>query len=139
MSTSKRPRKKKRPTRADGDFEAWLAAEFEDEGSFTALVVLVEIGEISVTPQASTFLNVIGTDVGWSELLTLFEGARCAWDGVAFFPRRDGEGHPLDNAEARLVLSELEARLGEDRLVLNEGHFFDRWGRRMRVDEVTRQ
>jgi hypothetical protein len=28
-------------------------------------------------------------------------------------------------------------RLDEDRLVLNEGHFFDKWGRRLRIDEVA--
>lgn len=139
MSISEARRKKKRAKRAVADFDVWLAAEFEDEGSFTALVVLVEIEELSVTPQASTFVNVIGADVSWVELLALFEGARCAWDGVAFFPRRDGDGHPLDNAEARLLLGELETRLADDRLVLNEGNFFDRQGRRMRVDEVTRQ
>jgi hypothetical protein len=30
-------------------------------------------------------------------------------------------------------------RLDDDRLVLNEGHFFDKWGRRLRIDEVTAQ
>lgn len=137
MSTSRGP--KKPPSDAGADFKAWLEGEFEDEGSFTALVVLVEIGEITVTPQASTFVNVIGTEVAWSDLLALFEGAGCAWDGVAFFPSRDADGSPLDNAAARRGLTELVARLGEDRLVLNEGRFFDRWGRRMRIDEVTAQ
>ena len=33
--------------------------------------------------------------------------------------------------------SQLEAKLDEDRLFLNEGHFFDKWGRSMRIDEVT--
>jgi hypothetical protein len=42
----------------------------------------------------------------------------------------------LDNPNARLQLRDLEERLDDDRLVLNEGHFFDKWGRRMKVDEV---
>jgi hypothetical protein len=36
-------------------------------------------------------------------------------------------------------LRELEARLDEDRLVLNEGHFFDKWGRRLKIEEVQVQ
>jgi hypothetical protein len=29
-------------------------------------------------------------------------------------------------------------RLGEDRIHINEGHFFDVWGRRMRVEETAK-
>jgi len=47
------------------------------------------------------------------------------------------DGGPLDNPTARLRLRELESRVNGDRLVLNEGHFFDAWGRRLRIDEVT--
>ena len=35
------------------------------------------------------------------------------------------------------LLNELEARLDDDRLVLNEGQFFDKWGRRMKIEDVT--
>jgi hypothetical protein len=38
-----------------------------------------------------------------------------------------------------LRLREIEARLDADRLVLNEGHFFDRWGRRLNIEEVAPQ
>lgn len=121
------------------DFDAWLAREYEDEGSFTALVVLVAIGETQANPVASTFVNVIGTDVTWAELVRLFAGSGQSWDGAAFFPRRDAAGDPLPNALARIGLRELELRLQDDRLVLNEGHFFDAWGRRLRIDETTLQ
>lgn len=132
MSTTRRGR--------DGrDFEAWLAAEFAEEGSFTALIVLVEIGEIQVTPVSSTFLNVIGPEVAWGDLVGLFAGSGRNWDGAAFFPARDAEGDPLDNTLARIRLREVELRLDEDRLVLNEGHFFDKWGRRLQIEEMTRQ
>lgn len=133
---------KLRPGRATPpatDFESWLRAEFADGGSFTALIVLVEIGETQVTPAASTFLNVIGPDVSWSELVGLFAGAGQGWDGAAFFPARDGDGDPLDNTLARIRLREVEMRLDEDRLVLNEGQFFDIWGRRLKIEEMTRQ
>ena len=132
MSTSE-------PADAGADFESWLAREFGEGGSFTALVVLVEIGETTVTPLCSTYVNVIGTEVEWSDLVVMFAGAGRPWDGAAFFPRRDDHGRPLDNPTARILLREIEARLDEDRLILNEGQFFDAWGRRMKIEEMTKQ
>ncbi len=121
------------------DFDAWLRRDYEEDGAFTALVVLVAIDETSANPVASTFVNVIGTEVTWAELVRLFAGSGQTWDGAAFFPRRDAAGDPLPNALARIALRDLELRLEEDRLVLNEGHFFDAWGRRLRIDETTLQ
>lgn len=125
--------------RAETECESWLAQEYAEGGAFTALVVLVEIGETQVTPICSTYVNVIGTEVEWSDLVAMLAGAGRPWDGVAFFPHRDARGRPLDNPAARLLLRELEGRLDEDRLVLNEGHFFDAFGRRMKIEEMTRQ
>lgn len=121
------------------DFERWLKREFAELGAFTALVVLVEIAETRVTPVCSTFFNVIGDELGWSDIVTLLQSARQPWDGVAFFPTVAAEDGPLDNPTARLRLRDLEARLADDRLVLNEGHFFDKWGRRLKIEEVTLQ
>lgn len=121
------------------DFEAWLAEEFAAAGSFTALIVLVEITDAKVTPQCSTYLNIIGTEVDWGEITVLFAGAGVSWSGAAFFPVVDMHGGPLDNPTARLKLRELEARLSDDRLVLNEGAFFDQWGRKLQVEEVDLQ
>lgn len=39
----------------------------------------------------------------------------------------------------RTKLHELERRVVEDRLVINEGHFFDKWGRRLKVEESLPQ
>ena len=121
------------------DFERWLAEEYEREGSFTALIILVGIDETRVTLLCSTHVNVIGPDVSWAELVVMFAGAGHEWNGAAFFPRQNPHGHPLDNPTARIRLRELELRLDEDRLVLNEGQFFDAWGRRMTIEELTRQ
>lgn len=120
---------------APTEFEPWLAAAF-DEGAFTALIVLVRIGGTEVTPLCSTYVNVIGPEVAWGDMVVMLAGAGHDWDGVAFFPERDARGRPLDNPNARIRLRALEQRLDADRLVLNEGHFFDRWGRRMRIDET---
>ena len=121
------------------DFERWIAEEFASSGAFTILIVLVEIAGTQVTPLCSTYLNVIGADVDWSEMTVLFAGAGAEWSGAAFFPVTAAEGGPLDNPAARLRLRELEARLDQDRLVLNEGHFFDKWGRRLTIAELDLQ
>src|SRR6202521_3470190 len=57
------------------DFDRWLAAEFALTGAFTALAVLVEIAENNVTPLCSTYFNVIGDEIDWSEITVLFAGA----------------------------------------------------------------
>lgn len=120
-------------------FEQWLAAEYAAAGSFTALIVLVDITETKVNPLVSTYLNIISTEVDWGEIAVLFAGAGVAWNGAAFFPVVDIHGGPLDNPAARIKLRELEQRLGDDRLVLNEGAFFDQWGRKIKVEEVDLQ
>ncbi len=118
------------------DFEPWLAEAYAAAGSFTALIVLVRIGGTEVSLVCSTYVNVIGPDVSWGDMTVMLAGAGQKWDGVAFFPEQE-RGRPLDNPTARVRLRLLEQRLDDDRLVLNEGHFFDSWGRRMRVDEIA--
>lgn len=121
------------------EFDTWIAEEFARLGDFTALVVLVAIDELKVTPLCSTYFAVIGTEIDWPEIVLLFAGAGMPWDGAAFFPVAGTGGRPLDNPTARLKLRELESRLEEDRLVLNEGHFFNREGRRLQIEEVPLQ
>jgi hypothetical protein len=121
------------------DFDRWIVEEFARTGPFTALVVLVQIADTSVTPLCSTYFNVIGDETDWSEMTILFAGAGTDWSGASFFPITAVDGGPLDNPTARLRLRELEARLDQDRLLLNEGHFFDKWGRRLEIEETELQ
>lgn len=121
------------------DFDGWIAEEFAARGAFTALVVLVEIGERSVAPLSSTYLNVIGAETNWFEIVTLFAGAGVHWDGASFYPVTAPDGGPLDNNSARVGLRAIEARVKAELLTLNEGFFFDRHGRRMMVEEVPAQ
>jgi hypothetical protein len=121
------------------DFDHWLADEFKLSGAFTALVILVGIAETKINPLCSTYLNVIGDETDWSEVTVLFAGSGQEWDGASFFPLVGPNGGPLDNPNARLRLRELEARVDGDPLTLNEGHFFDKWGRRLKVEEVDLQ
>jgi len=121
---------------APNEFEPWLAEAFTATGVFTALIVLVRIGDTQVAPLCSTYVNVIGPEVAWNDMVVMLAGAGQEWDGVAFFPEQE-RGRPLDNPTARTRLRLLEQRLDDDRLVLNEGNFFDRRGRRMRIDEIA--
>jgi hypothetical protein len=121
------------------DFDRWIAEEFARTGAFTALVVLVEIADSKVTPLCSTYLNVIGDETEWSEMTVLFAGAGTQWSGAAFFPITAPDGGPVDNPTARRALQDLQARLDESRLILNEGHFFDSWGRRLKIEEAELQ
>jgi hypothetical protein len=125
-------------SRSELTFDAWIAAEFARTGGFTALVVLVEIGDLTVAPLRSTWFHVIGTDAGWADVAELLSGPG-PWDGALFAPRTARDGGPLADAAARIELRDLADRVIEDRTVLNEEHFFDRLGRRMRVDEVPVQ
>ncbi len=119
------------------DFEEWLTKQFATTGEFTALVVLVDIGGTKVTPLCSTYFNVVGDEVAWGDIVTMFAGSGMDWHGASFFPTVAPNGGPLDNPTARTRLRQLEAKLDQDRLLLNEGHFFDKWGRNLRIDEVT--
>lgn len=119
------------------DFTRWLTSHFADAGEFTALAVLVGIAGVRVTPLCSTYFNVVGDEVVWDDIVVMFAGSGADWDGAAFFPVTAPGGGALDNPTARLELRALEARVDDDRLVLNEGHFFDKWGRRLRIDEVA--
>ena len=124
---------------ATTDFDQWITDEFARSGAFTAFVVLVAIGDSQVNPLCSTYFNVIGDELNWSEITVLFAGAGAEWDGASFFPTTASGGGPLDNPTARIKLREIEARLDDDRLILNEGHFFDKWGRRLKIEEVGLQ
>jgi hypothetical protein len=120
-------------------FEGWIAEEFARGGPFTALVVLVAIGELSVTPLRSSFLHVIGTELDWSEIARLLDAGGPDWDAALFAPRTDAAGGPLSAASARIAERDLADAILADRKRINAEHFFDRSGRRLEVEEVTRQ
>ncbi len=121
------------------DFDHWLAEEYiaGATSGFTALVMLLRLKNHAIKPQSSTYLHVIGTEVDWGEVSNLLAGAGKRWDAAVFFVRRDAsDGGPLDTTAARLLVLEQEAKVAENRLVINQGHFFDAWGRRMKVEEL---
>jgi hypothetical protein len=120
-------------------FDHWFLEEFHRLGGFTALVVLVRIGDYTVSPLRSTFMHVIGDEMNWIEFCKLLSGAGVAWDGVLLETVSTMEGGPISDDEARAALRTLEQRVMENRLVINEGHFFDKWGRRLKIEEALPQ
>jgi len=121
------------------EFDHWVAAKFTQSGAFTALVVLVAVGTRQVTPLCSTYFNVVGDQIDWEEIAVLFAGSGADWNAAGFFAATAPNGGPLDNPNARLKLRELEARLDQDLLVLNEADWFDKRGRRLRSEAGSSQ
>ncbi|MGE0849270.1 MAG: hypothetical protein AB7O44_06550 [Hyphomicrobiaceae bacterium] len=119
------------------EFDDWLAGMVRQHGEFTVLVVLTEIGERRVVPLCSTFLHVIGDEVDWKDLKTTFGTSGQRWDGAAFFPTKARGGGLIDNTTARARLGELEAKVREDRMILNDGHFFDVSGRHIKIEPIA--
>lgn len=117
-------------------FDQWLPAEYRRRGDFTVLVVLVGIDTRSIELLSSTFMNVIGDETRWREVRQLFQSSETDWNGAAFFPVDSFIG-PAPNDMARTQLRALEEKVRADRRVLNGGHFFDRKGRRLKVEEIV--
>jgi hypothetical protein len=119
------------------DFEHWLKAQFADTGAFTVFIVLVRIAGDSVEALKSTFAQMIGDDMDWTEVTALLAGAGAAWDGVGFFVGLAHSGGPMTDGEARSKLKQIEAEVIADPLVLNRGRFFDRQGRQMEIEPLS--
>jgi hypothetical protein len=119
------------------EFDEWLADMVRDHGQFTVLVVLTEIGERRVVPLCSTYMHVIGDEIDWEGITAMLAGSGQRWDGAAFFPTKARDGGPIDNPTARLRLAELEAKVSQNRMILNDGQFFDTHGRRIKIEPIT--
>lgn len=120
-------------------FDEWVIDEFGRSGGFTALVILLAIGDLSVTPLRSTFFHVIGDEIDWASTSQLLAGSGVSWDGVVFQTLQAKGGGPVSDDDARAKLRLLEKRIVEDRMTINQGHFFDNWGRRMKIEEAQLQ
>lgn len=118
------------------DFDDWFKAAYAGTGGFTALVVLVEISERDARPVASTFFHAIGDEAAWTDVRKLFATAPGGWDGAVIFTECAKGGGPIEEPLARIELRRVEQMIDDDRLAINEGAFFDRRGRRMRIDET---
>ncbi|MCA0404628.1 MAG: hypothetical protein LCH39_00550, partial [Proteobacteria bacterium] len=59
------------------DFDRWLAEEFArgTKAGFTCFTILLKITKKDVEPLCSTYMHVIGNEVDWGEVTTLFAGS----------------------------------------------------------------
>jgi len=116
------------------DFDDWLVETFAKVGSFTMLIVLVEIGETSVSPLASSYLHVIGNETRWADMVDLLSHANVLWSGAAFF-QGDRTGL-IDDATAKQRLASLTRHLEKDRSILTHSEFFNAQGLRMKIEAI---
>ena len=116
------------------DFDDWLVETFARVGSFTMLIVLVEIGETSVALLASSYLHVIGDETRWSDMTDLLSGPNVPWNGAAFF--QGDRGGLIDDTTAQNRLSSLTRALEKDRSLLTHSEFFNADGLRLKIQEI---
>jgi hypothetical protein len=120
------------------DFDRWLANQFAASGPFTALLILVRVEGTAVSPLGSSYATVIGSELPWPDMRSLLDCSKLPWTGAAIFPAFSEAAGPLSEESARRRLAELEQRVIADHAVINDGFFFDRRGRMMRLEEVAR-
>lgn len=119
------------------DFDCWIEAQFAASGPFTALIILVKIEDATIWPLGSSYATVIGSELRWADMCRLLDGSRLPWSGMAIFPTFSEAGGPLSDDGARQRLAEVQKHVIADHAVINEGFFFDRLGRMIRLEEVT--
>lgn len=118
------------------DFDRWLESQFAASGPFTALIILVKIESTTIWPLGSSYATVIGNDLRWPDMRRLLDRSKLPWTGMAIFPSLSDAGGPLTDEGARLRLAEVQKRVIADHAIINEGFFFDRLGRMIRLEEV---
>jgi hypothetical protein len=116
------------------DFDDWLVETFSRVGSFTMLIVLVEVSETSVSLLASSYLHVIGNETRWADTVELLATSGAQWNGAAFF--QGDRGGLIDDATAKQRLSSLTRHLEKDRSLLTHSDLFNAQGLRLRIEEI---
>ena len=119
------------------DFDRWIESQFAASGPFTALIILVKIESTTIWPLGSSYATVIGSDLRWAGMRRLLDTSKLPWSGTAIFPTFSEAGGPLTDEGARQRLAEVQQRVIADHAAINEGFFFDRLGRMIRLEEVA--
>lgn len=118
------------------DFKTWFDDRFAETGGFTALILLLAIGDGKVSPISCSYVHVIGNETRWVDMKAMLDASHVAWDGFVIFAESPPGGGPLIDIVAK---TRLQARIDEataNRMVLNDGGFFDNRGRAIRIDPV---
>jgi hypothetical protein len=121
----------------DVDFDHWFEEQFAASGPFTALIILVRIDSTTIWPLGSSYATVIGNEMRWADMRRLLDGSKLAWSGAAIFPVLSAAGGPVSDAEARRRLAEVQERVIADHAAIDEGVFFDRLGRMIRLEPIA--
>lgn len=119
------------------DFDHWIESQFAASGPFTALIILVKIESTTIWPLGSSYATVIGSELRWAGMRHLLDSSKLPWSGMAIFPTFSAAGGPLTDEGARQCLAEVQKRVIADHAAINEGFFFDRLGRMIRLEEVA--
>jgi hypothetical protein len=119
------------------DFDRWIETQFGASGPFTALIILVKIESTTIWPLGSSYATVIGSELRWADMCRLLDGSKLPWSGMAIFPTFSDAGGPLTDEGARQRLADVQKRVIVDHAAINEGFFFDRLGRMIRLEEVA--
>jgi len=119
-----------RPT----DFDDWLVKTSARVGWFTLLIVLLDIGERTISPLASSYVHVIGDETRWADIVGLVAGAGVSWNAAAFLQaEKDGL---VDDATAQKRLSSLTRHMERDQSILVHGELFNAEGLRLQIEEI---
>jgi hypothetical protein len=116
------------------DFDDWLVETFARVGSFTMLIVLVEIRETSIALLASSHLHVVADETRWADMVDLLATSGVSWNGAAFF--RGDRGSLIDDTTASQRLQSLTRHLETERSILKHAEFFNAQGLRMKIEEI---
>jgi hypothetical protein len=119
---------------ADSDFDDWVIDTYAETGSFTMLFILVSITEIKVELLRSAYLHVVGHELRWPDMTSLFKGAGVNWSGAVFY--RAGREGLVEDREAKVRLASLVRKLEEDRSLIRDGEFFNKDGLRLMIEEI---
>jgi hypothetical protein len=116
------------------DFDDWLVGTFARVGSFTMLIVLVEIGETTISLFASSYLHIIGDKRRWDNMVDLLtaSGARLEWCRVLSGRQR----RPDRRRDRRQTVAILTRHQETDRSILKHGELFNARGLRMKIEEI---
>jgi hypothetical protein len=118
------------------EFEHWIAERFAATNGFTALILLVNLGNDKVELISCSYVHVIGDEVRWRDMKTMLDASRRKWDGFAVFAESPPAGGPLIDIVAKARLQERIDEVTVNRMVLNDAGFFDAHGRAIRIDPV---
>lgn len=131
MSSSERRRKTQ--------FDAWFETRYAETQGFTALVLLIVFAGVKVNAVSCSYVHVVGDELDWQQMRGLFDRSGRNWDAVAIFAEASPGGGPLIDLVARARLQERITEVTADRMRLNEAGFFDKKGRKIRIDPVEEE